>query len=119
MFYCFHLNLAKYRLIALNAMATTNILASYSWSEFRANYGKPKLAHFKDDSGQPFTKIAFVGATNTVFVGFSSKLGTLSAEEIIRRKEEFQIVKHVTEKNKEGYVYKLCLKGDGGWEDLE
>ena len=100
-------------------MATTNILASFTWSEFRANFGKPKLAHFKDDAGQPYTKVAFVGPTNTVFVGFSSKLGTLSAEEIIRRKEKFQIVKHATDKNDAGYVYKLCLKGDGGWEDLE
>lgn len=104
---------------------TSRILASYSWAEFRAMFNKTALAQFTDEeTGEVFTKVAFIGDTNKVFVGFSSKLGVLSKQELLASRGELRIVKRL----KVGYTnpddpnavtHTLCKGADSAWEDLD
>ena len=104
---------------------TSRILASYSWAEFRAMFDKTALAQFTDEeTGEVFTKVAFINDTNKVFVGFSSKLGVLSKQELLASRSELRIVKRL----KVGYTnpddpnaitHTLCKGADSTWEELD
>lgn len=93
-----------------------NSLPSWSLVAFASSFGKMKLGSFVNDEGTPFKSCIFVKENGEkTFVGFSQKLGELSALEIASRKNELQIVK--TDSGK----YKLCKKGNPGetWEDVD
>lgn len=96
-------------------MAKTS-LPSWSLVAFASSFGKMKVGSFINEEGTPFKSCIFVAENgNKTFVGFSQKLGELSAEEIASYKDELQIVK--TDSGK----YKLCKKGNPGstWEDVD
>lgn len=103
----------------------SRILESYSWAEFRAMFNKTALAQFTDEeTGEVFTKVAFIGDTNKVFVGFSSKLGVLSKQEILASRSELMIVKRLkvngTDPNNPDHVtHTLCKCANSAWENLD
>lgn len=103
----------------------SRILEAYSWAEFRAKFNKTALAQFTDEeTGEVFTKVAFIGDTNKVFVGFSSKLGVLSKQELLASRGELRIVKRLkvngTDPNNPDHVtHTLCKSADSAWEDLD
>lgn len=103
----------------------SRILEAYSWAEFRAKFNKTALAQFTDEeTGEVFTKVAFIGDTNKVFVGFSSKLGVLSKQELLASRSELRVVKRLkvngTDPNNPDHVtHTLCKGADSAWEDLD
>jgi hypothetical protein len=103
----------------------SRILEAYSWAEFRAKFNKTALAQFTDEeTGEVFTKVAFIGDTNKVFVGFSSKLGVLSKQELLASRSELRIVKRLkvsgTDPNNPDQVnHTLCKGAESAWEDLD
>ena len=64
-----------------------------------------------------FKSMIFVDPANertvNCFVGFSSNLGELSDSEIVRRKDELQVVEL------ESGSYKLCAQGENAWADID
>lgn len=91
-------------------------LPSWSLVAFARQYGKMQVGSFVNGEGTPFKSCIFTDTDGTKrFVGFSQKLGELSAEEITSYKDELQVV--LTDNGK----YKLCKKGNPGeaWEDVD
>lgn len=104
--------------------ASTNKGIKNSWSlmSFAKEHGKPKTGNFSAvdaETGEVrnFKSMIFVDPANertvNCFVGFSSKLGELSDSEIVRRKDELQVVEL------ESGSYKLCAQGENAWADLD
>lgn len=60
---------------------------------------------------------------NKTFVGFSSKLGELSAKEVATMKNDLQVVELEGEPDEETGEIKnhfvLCKKGQNNWEDVD
>lgn len=91
-------------------------LPSWSLVAFARQYGKMQVGSFVSEEGTPFKSCIFTDTDGTKrFVGFSQKLGELSAAEIAAYKDELQVV--LTDNGK----YKLCKKGNPGeaWEDVD
>lgn len=70
------------------------------------------------DTGEMFHSIACVGGDDNrkvlALIGFSSNLGELSKEELVKRKDELQVVQLASGN------YKLCKKGElPEWEDID
>ena len=84
-----------------------------SWSLISFAAGKQmKLASLKGENGE-FKSVVFIDGSNYTFVSFSSKLGELTAREIVSQKDQLQVV----ELN--SGTYKLCRRGKGNaWEDI-
>lgn len=91
----------------------TNPGIKNSWSLISFAAGKQmKLASLKGENGE-FKSVVFIDGSNYTFVSFSSKLGELSAKDIVAYKDQLQVV----ELN--SGTYKLCRKGEGNaWEDI-
>lgn len=91
----------------------TNPGIKNSWSLISFAAGKQmKLASLKGENGE-FKSVVFIDGSNYTFVSFSSKLGELSAREIVAQKDQLQVV----ELN--SGTYKLCRRGEGNaWEDI-
>lgn len=100
-------------------MATDNtvgIKKSWSLRAFRAMYDKMKLTNpmVNKETGEPFRSTAFIDAAGGVtLVGFSSKLGELSAAQIKAQVDELQVVQL------NSGSYKLCKAGADTWEDVD
>ena len=95
---------------------TTNVGVKNSWSllSFARAHGQMKLANFVNkETGEAFKSCAFTNGDNIVLVGFSSKLGELSASEIVSMKDDLQVVEL------ESGTYKLCNRGSEAWEDVD
>lgn len=83
---------------------TTSIIQTWSLLDFAREYGKPKLAHCKNqDTGEEFTCVVFGEPSNRIFVAFSFKLGELTPQEIVDKKEQLKVAKWV-KGNEDGYV---------------
>ena len=84
-----------------------------SWSLIHFADGKQmKLATLNGENGE-FKSVVFIDGSDYCFVSFSSKLGELSAKEIVAQKDQLQVV----ELN--SGTYKLCRRGEGNaWEDI-
>lgn len=68
-------------------------LPSWSLVAFAKQYGKMQVGSFVNEEGTPFKSCIFTDTDGTKrFVGFSQKLGVLSAEEIASYKDELQVV---------------------------
>lgn len=104
--------------------ASTNKGIKNSWSlmSFAKEHGKVKTGNFSAVDAETgdvrnFKSLIFVDPANertvNCFVGFSSKLGELSDSEIVRRKDELQVVEL------ESGSYKLCAQGENAWADLD
>lgn len=76
-----------------------------------------QLGHFTNsDTGERFASCIFTDAEgNRVFVGFSSKMGELTKEEISAQKYDLRVVEL------ESGNFILCKKGKGAnsWEDVD
>ena len=91
----------------------TNPGIKNSWSLISFASGKQmKLATLNGENG-PFKSIVFIDSDNYCFVSFSSKLGELSAKDIVAYKDQLQVVQL------NSGTYKLCRRGEGNvWEDI-
>lgn len=89
---------------------------SWSLKAFRDKYDKMKLTPpmTNSETGEVFTSTAFIKDGEITMVGFSSKLGELTAKQIKERVNELQVVLL------ESGSYKLCKKGNfEEWEDVD
>jgi hypothetical protein len=107
---------------------TNNVGIVNSWSllAFAKSHGAmkvvPPTTKVNSHTGEEFTSgsCAFVhptekdenGRAKVCFVGFSSKLGELTPEEISARKNDLQVVELQT-----GSYY-LCSQGESSWADV-
>ena len=100
---------------------------SDSWSlrDFRNKMGKMQIGKFTkadETTGEvkEFVSCVFTDPnnpnqqTNKTFVAFSSKLGTMSAKEIVNDVDNLQVVKL-----SESGSFVLCKKGANTWEDVD
>lgn len=97
-------------------MSKVGIKGSWSLREFRAKYDKMKITApmTNSETGEVFTSTAFIKDGKVTLVGFSSKLGELSAKQIKARADELQVVQLKSDN------YKLCKRGDfDNWEDVD
>lgn len=89
------------------------IKASWSLIAFARTHGKMSIAPLVNhDTGEAFKSCAFTNGDNVTFVNFSSKLGELSSTDIIRMKDDLQVVQL------ESGTYKLCKSGST-WEEVD
>lgn len=89
------------------------IKASWSLIAFARTHGKMSIAPLVNhDTGEAFKSCAFTNGDNVVFVNFSSKLGELTGAEIVRMKDDLQVVQL------ESGTYKLCKSGST-WEEVD
>lgn len=71
-------------------------------------------AFVNKESGDSFQSCIFTDAAgNRCFVAFSSKLGPLSASQIVAMKNELQVV------TMDSGSHILCKQGANTWEDVE
>ena len=91
------------------------MITGKSLREFRENYKSIKLAPFvNSNTGESFKSLAFIGFDDKVtLVGFSSKLGELTAQEIKAQADELRVVQL------ESGSLKLCRAGESSWEDVD
>lgn len=94
----------------------TNVGIRNSWSllSFARMKGKMQRGEFVNkETGESFASCIFTDPEgNRTFVAFSSKLGPLSAAEIVAKKAELQVVEL------ESGHYSLCRQGENTWEDI-
>ena len=89
-----------------------------SWSllDFARTHGRMKVTNELTNSqtGETFKSCAFVATGGAVtLVGFSSKLGILTPQQIAAQKDSLQVVLL------ESGNYKLCKAGADSWEDVD
>lgn len=99
-----------------NTTANTTIKNSWSLIAFAKTYGSPKLAELTNhETGEVFKSLAFVQGEDVTFVRFSSKLGELTPAEVVKQKDDLQVVQL------ESGNYTLCKKGDPSkaWQDID
>lgn len=83
-------------------------LRTWSLVAFSDEFGKMKVEEYvNSDTGETFHSCVFTKGFTRTFVGFSSKLGELTEEEIGERKNELIVMKLPNNK------YKLANKGKG------
>lgn len=97
---------------------SVGIKNSWSLMAFTKIHGNPKMGQFvNSESGEMFNSLAFMEQDNpskvACLVGFSSRLGELSASEIKERKDELQVVEL------ESGNYKLCQASENTWADID
>ena len=89
------------------------IVASWGLVAFARTHGKMSIAPLVNhDTGEAFKSCAFTDGDNVTFVNFSSKLGELTAQEIVAQKDDLQVVQL------ESGTYKLCKSGST-WEEVD
>lgn len=89
------------------------IKASWSLVAFARTHGKMSIAPLVNkETGEAFKSCAFTNGDNVTFVNFSSKLGELSSADIVRMKDDLQVVQL------ESGSYKLCKTGST-WEEVD
>lgn len=89
------------------------IKASWSLIAFARTHGKMSIAPLVNhDTGEEFKSCAFTNGDTITFVNFSSKLGELTAQEIVAQKDDLQVVQL------ESGTYKLCKSGST-WEEVD
>lgn len=89
------------------------IKASWSLIAFARTHGKMSIAPLVNhETGEAFKSCAFTNGDNVTFVNFSSKLGELTAQEIVAQKDDLQVVQL------ESGTYKLCKSGST-WEEVD
>lgn len=102
--------------MSTNVSVQKGINNSWSLIDFAKSHGKMKIGEFiNKDTGEPFKSCIFIDPTSSTrtFVAFSSKLGTLTSQEIKSRKNDLQVVQLNS-----GH-YSLCNKGNSAWEDVD
>ena len=98
-----------------NSSKTIGVKSSWSLLEFARLFGKMKVTNplVNKNTGEVFRSCAFVNPSGAVtLVGFSSKLGELTPQQIATRKDSLRVVQL------ESGSYKLCESVDT-WEDVD
>lgn len=88
------------------------IINSWSLLTFAKNHGKMQLGTFKNANGEAFKSCIFSKGDDKCFVGFSSKMGELSAQEIVAQKEQLNVVEL------DSHNFYLC-RNNSSWEDVD
>lgn len=106
-----------------NYNSNNEITNSWSLLSFARSHGKMQVGTFKsvDQEGNPttFKSCIFTDEDdNRTFVGFSSNLGVLSPKEIVKRKNDLQVVQLTDNETLKKHYY-LCHKGENNWEDVD
>lgn len=100
--------------MAENTANTSVITNRWTLLEFAKIHGKMQTGTAKDKDGVEFKSCSFTNNEGTrTYVGFSSKLGVLSAKEIAEQKNNLQVVKLDTG------GYRLCKQGESNWDDVD
>lgn len=113
--------------MANQPLPNVGIKNSWSFINFAKSHGKPKLASFEkvdEETGEinKWKSVAFESPTEVnpetglpavTFVAFSSKLGELTARQIVDMKDELQVVQR---EGSSSYI--LCKRGSNSWEDI-
>ena len=91
------------------------IVNSWSLVSFAKSHGRMKIADFTNrETNEKFRSCAFVSTDNKItLVGFSGKLGEMSAPQIAGMKDDLQVVEL------QSGNYKLCKKGSDSWQDVD
>lgn len=94
---------------------TSVIVNRWTLLAFAASHGKMQTGTAKDKDGVEFKSCSFTNPTTGVrtYVGFSSKLGPLTAQQISAQKHNLQVVQLETG------GYRLCKQGESTWDDVE
>lgn len=111
-----------------------DIISRSSFVAFAASFTKLQIAHLKNrETGDRFTCLAFTKANAKVnpktgnpehtFVSFSTKLGELSPQELVSKKDKLLVVELAGDVDEEtGEIkssYVLCNKGEDTWEEVD
>lgn len=107
-------------------MTQTKIKNSWTLMNFAAEFGsKVSVATFTNkESGEKFKSLAFRKTREdqkSTLVGFSKKLGELSAAELKTQRDALQVVELPSTINKDGEEqrhFRLCKQGQG-WEEVD
>lgn len=97
-------------------MSQVGINNSWSLLSFAKKFKDMKVTSELTNSktGETFKSCAFIAEDGAItLVGFSSKLGQLTAKQIAAQKKDLQVVKL------ESGTYKLCKKGADNWETVD
>lgn len=89
------------------------------WSlvEFKNIHGKCRVGKFTRSNGEQFDALTFGESPNWIMVLFGTKVGVLTAAELVARKDELQVVERDNMLDPTKVVYVLCEKGN--MPDLE
>ncbi len=101
-----------------DAPVLKGIKNSWTLLAFAKEHGRMQVGDFTtigdDGNKRDFKSCIFTdNGGNRVFVAFSSNLGVLSPIEIVKRKNELQVVEL------ESGSYILCAQGDNAWADVD
>lgn len=100
-----------------NSPVMQGIKNSWSLLAFAKSHGKMQVGEFVNkESGEIFKSCIFTdpnNADNKCFVSFSSKLGPLTPQEIVDKKDDLQVVEL------ESGNYSLCMQGANSWESVD
>lgn len=99
---------------------STSIKNSWSLVAFAKEFGSKGVrvgVCTNGSTGEQFQACAFTGSDNTrTFVGFSPKLGALTAKELVEQKNDLQVVLCETKNGDD--MYSLCKQGNAElWGD--
>ena len=102
--------------MANNTAKQNGIKNSWSLMSFARSHGKMQVAPFVNkETGEEFKSCVFTDPEDNsrTFVAFSSKLGELTPNDIVARKDSLQVVEL------ESGTFKLCNVGANNWEDVD
>ena len=107
------------------------VIASWSFPEFRAQFGKVKRASYVNKTtGETFSKLVFARPNGTYcFVGFAQTMTEPSSDELKTMKDSLRVVQlevdeaTIAQRKEQGLqeeTYKICNKGAfEEWEDVD
>lgn len=102
--------------MANNSSVMQGIKNSWSLISFAKAHGIMSIGDCTNhESNKPFKACTFtspIDGTRT-FVGFSSRLGELTPQEVAERKDNLQVVELMSGN------FKLCEKGESTWETVD
>lgn len=102
--------------MAQNESQNLGIKNSWPLVDFAKSHGRMKVTNelTNSNTGETFKSCAFVAPGGAVtLVGFSSKLGELTPQQIATQKDSLQVVEL------ESGSYKLCKSGTDSWQDVD
>lgn len=92
----------------------TTITNRTSLIMFAKTYGSLSMGTCTNrTTGEVFKKLCFTKGDIQTYVGFSSKLGELTGDEIVAQKDNLQVV------TLSSGSHILCKAGEGAWESID
>lgn len=99
-----------------NGSVNKGIVNSWSLIAFAKAHGKMQVGEFTNSqTNEEFKSCIFTDPSDNTrtFVAFSSNLGELTPKEIVKMKDELQVVEL------ESGNYSLCKAGSNSWQDVD